>query len=68
MKECRDIYKKKLLETFDAFDSFCQKNGIKYFAAYGTLIGAVRHQGLIPWDDDIPVDGRRHTSDSQQPV
>ena len=48
-------YKEKLLETFDAFDLFCRKHQIKYFAAYGTLLGAIRHQGLIPWDDDIDV-------------
>lgn len=48
-------YKEKLLETFDAFDLFCRKHQIKYFAAYGTLLGAVRHKGLIPWDDDIDV-------------
>lgn len=48
-------YKDKLIETFKAFDSFCKKNCIKYYAAYGTLIGAVRHKGLIPWDDDIDV-------------
>ena len=48
-------YKKKLLETFKAFDAFCRKHDINYYAAYGTLIGAVRHKGLIPWDDDIDV-------------
>lgn len=48
-------YKKKLLETFKAFDAFCRKHDIKYYAAYGTLIGAVRHHGIIPWDDDIDV-------------
>lgn len=49
------VYREKLIETFKAFDHFCKDKDIRYFAAYGTLIGAVRHQGLIPWDDDIDV-------------
>ena len=48
-------YKDKLIETFAAFDRFCREHDIKYYAAYGTLIGAVRHKGLIPWDDDVDV-------------
>lgn len=55
MNETDVRFKEKLLETFDAFDAFCKANNINYYAAYGTLIGAVRHKGLIPWDDDIDV-------------
>ena len=48
-------YKVILLKTFKTFCSFCNTHGINYYAAYGTVIGAIRHNGLIPWDDDIDV-------------
>lgn len=43
------------LDLWAKFDEVCRKHGLKYFAAYGTLLGAVRHHGFIPWDDDIDL-------------
>ena len=44
-----------LFEMLNVFDSFCRENNIEYSLAYGTLLGAVRHKGFIPWDDDLDV-------------
>lgn len=43
------------LNLLEYFDNLCREYHLRYFADYGTLLGAVRHQGFIPWDDDIDV-------------
>jgi lipopolysaccharide cholinephosphotransferase len=45
----------KMLEMLDAFDVICRKHNINYWLACGTLLGARRHGGFIPWDDDLDV-------------
>ena len=43
------------LEIMDVIHNICIENNIKYSIAYGSLLGAVRHEGFIPWDDDFDI-------------
>lgn len=47
--------KKIQLEMLVEIDAFCRAHNIKYMLAFGTLLGAVRHKGYIPWDDDVDI-------------
>ncbi len=48
-----DEIQTSLLKIASEFHDYCQKNDLTYVMAYGTLIGAVRHKGFIPWDNDM---------------
>ena len=43
------------LEVMKELHAFCVKHGLRYILAYGTLLGAIRHKGFIPWDNDMDV-------------
>ena len=45
----------KILETMKYIDRLCRENGIEYFIMGGTALGAIRHGGFIPWDDDLDI-------------
>lgn len=50
-----DEMKSLQLGVLKAIDTYCEENGITYSLACGTLLGAIRHKGYIPWDDDIDI-------------
>ena len=45
--------------VLEVIDRICRNHGISYYAEYGTLLGAVRHGGFIPWDDDFDISMKR---------
>lgn len=57
LKKIEDIGELREIQVslLDRVHSFCMENNIRYFLSSGTLIGAVRHKGYIPWDDDIDM-------------
>ena len=45
----------KIQEILDVVDKTCKENNLKYYLASGTMLGAIRHKGFIPWDDDADI-------------
>lgn len=50
-----DEYKTIVVQILTKIDQICRENNLKYALAYGTLLGAIRHNGFIPWDDDADI-------------
>ena len=55
MEEDKLKYKEILCKTMKSFINICKEHNLQYYACAGTCLGAIRHKGMIPWDDDIDV-------------
>lgn len=49
------ILQRKIIGNLEAIDQVCREHGLRYYLWAGTMLGAVRHKGFIPWDDDMDI-------------
>lgn len=62
VEQLRPLWR-SLLSVYEEYRVICNRYGLKFYAAYGTALGAVRHNGFIPWDDDFDVEMLREDYD-----
>ncbi len=62
-KQDLKLLHEKLLEIVSDIDIFCRNNNIDYVLSSGNVIGAIRHKGFIPWDDDLDIEMTRENYD-----
>ena len=55
IKKVKKRWNATILDILKAFMQICERHQLRYYCCAGTAIGAVRHHGIIPWDDDIDV-------------